>query len=46
MHSALGHQSISAYHPLMEAETRKFLSRLVADPSNYLANIRQSVGSP
>jgi len=43
MHLALGSQSIRTYHPLLEAEAKKFLLRLVADPSDYLENIRQLV---
>jgi hypothetical protein len=43
MRLALGPQSVRAYHSPMETETRKFLLRLISDPSNHAIHIRRYV---
>jgi len=44
MHKALGLSAISAYLPLLSAETHSFLRRLVATPANYVAHTRRYAG--
>ncbi|KAF9218869.1 cytochrome P450 [Gyrodon lividus] len=44
MQTALCPSSIKTYHPLLELETKPFLTRLLADPFKYQDYIRQYAG--
>ncbi|KAJ7148780.1 cytochrome P450 [Mycena crocata] len=41
---AFGINVIPSYHPLIQVETRSFILRLVANPSNYMDHIRRYAG--
>ncbi|KAJ7718623.1 cytochrome P450 [Mycena metata] len=44
INQAFGVHVIPSYHPLMQTEARSLIKRLVADPTNYMADTRRYAG--